>query len=379
MVSIFSNHFFNWTEQLKGSGHEIYWLDVYDSNTRVEKINFVEQIIGWRYRWDFPGRYFLKNKVPRITNLINKINERQLTTVLETTIKNIQPDVVHSFVMYLSAAPILPVMKKFPGIKWIYSSWGSDLFYYRKMENEHLKMKETFPHIDYMFADCHRDHRIATENGFTGKFLGKFPGGGGFDFKKTDALIQPFSERKIILIKGYQGLHGRCLSALEAILLLEKELKEYRILIFGVNEEVKNFVLNSELKNWGNLETVGKISQFEVMKSMGEAFIYIGNSLSDGTPNTLLEAIVMGAFPLQSNPGGATSEIIENGRNGALLENPENVNEISKIIKWALQNQKHLKEGVEFNLVKIKPKLERKYGKDRVLEKYKHIEDNLKY
>lgn len=66
MVSIFAPHFFNWTEQLKGSGHEIYWLDVFDSNTEVEKIDFAQQITGWRYKWDFPGRYFLKKKSSRI-------------------------------------------------------------------------------------------------------------------------------------------------------------------------------------------------------------------------------------------------------------------------------------------------------------------------
>ena len=48
MVSIFSSHFFNWVKQLESSGHQIYWLDVYDSNTKVKEIEFVEKIIGWR-------------------------------------------------------------------------------------------------------------------------------------------------------------------------------------------------------------------------------------------------------------------------------------------------------------------------------------------
>ena len=50
MLSIFAPHFFNWTEQLRDSGHEIYWLDIKDSNTHVKQIDFVEQIIGWRYK-----------------------------------------------------------------------------------------------------------------------------------------------------------------------------------------------------------------------------------------------------------------------------------------------------------------------------------------
>ena len=83
MVSIFAPHFFNWTEQLKDSGHEVYWLDVFDSNTHVEKIDFAEQITGWRYKQDFKGRYFLKSKAPILNKFINILNERKLTDVLE--------------------------------------------------------------------------------------------------------------------------------------------------------------------------------------------------------------------------------------------------------------------------------------------------------
>src|SRR5690606_17179859 len=105
MVSIFAPHFFNWTEQLKNSGHDVYWLDVFDSNTKVKQIDFVTQIVGWRYRWDFPGRYCLKSKVPGVTRIINKLNERKINAILEKKVQEIKPDVVHSFVMYLAGVP----------------------------------------------------------------------------------------------------------------------------------------------------------------------------------------------------------------------------------------------------------------------------------
>ena len=53
--------------------------------------------------------------------------------------------------------------------------------------------------------------------------------------------------------------------------------------------------------------------------------------------NTLLEAIVMGAFPIQLNPGGVTSEIIENGNNGLLIENPDSVLGIIITVQSLLQ------------------------------------------
>src|SRR5690606_22864170 len=115
-----------------------------------------------------------------------------------------------------------------------------------------------------------------------------------------------FSARKTILIKGYQGLLGRCNVILRAISNLHYELKDYEILVFAANSEVENFAKEAGLKKWNNFKVVGKISHEEVLRIMGETNIYIGNCISDGTPNTMLEALIMGAFPIQSNPGGAT-------------------------------------------------------------------------
>ncbi len=45
----------------------------------------------------------------------------------------------------------------------------------------------------------------------------------------------------------------------------------------------------------------------------------------------------MGAFPIQLNPGGVISEIIENGNNGLLIENPDSVLGIIITVQSLLQ------------------------------------------
>ncbi len=377
MLSIFAPHFFNWTEQLRNTNHEVYWLDIFDSNTKVQRIDFAEQIIGWRYRWVHPGRYFLKKKALGITRLINIFNERHFQQQLEKQIQKIRPDVVHSFVMYLGGVPALPVMKKYPRIKWIYSAWGSDMFFYQKKAEYLADMKKTLPYINYMFADCHRDYSIAKEHGFKGKLLGVYPGGGGFDFESFDRLIRNQENRNIILIKGYQGLHGKSISVLKAILNLKNNLKDYRIIIFGSAPEVFKFVEGSSLREFKNLEIYGKLPYYNLMKLMGQSFIYIGNSSSDGMPNTLLEAIIMGAFPIQSNPGGATAEIIKDGKNGLLIENPKDSNAISEILLKAINSPELRKSAMFYNNTFLKPNLERENIKKRVLAKYAYIENQL--
>jgi len=379
MVSMFSNHFFRWTEQLRESGHEVYWLDVFDSNTKVEKIDFVHQIIGWRYKINYPGRYFIKNKIPRLNKLINQVNERDLSEFFEKTLREIKPDMVQSFVLQSAGYPILKIMKKHPRITWVFSAWGNDLYYRQQTGEEDLKnIKKTLPEFDYMFSDCLRDHHVAKSHGFKGEFLGAFPGGGGYDLNKYKLDITPFELRKNILIKGYQSHLGRCNIILEAIVKQKQFLSNYKIIVFGGNDSVKKFIVENGLLSWENFVFLELIPHREVLKLMGKSLLYLGNSISDGMPNTLLEAIIMGAFPIQSNPGGATAELIEDGKNGILINNPEDSEEIFKLIQAALNNPSKMQEGVEFNLNEVRPRLEREYVKRQVLSKYDLIEKKLK-
>ncbi|MBZ9729752.1 glycosyltransferase [Salegentibacter sp. JZCK2] len=377
MISMFSNHFFRWTEQLKKSNYEIYWVDVFDSNTKVKKIDFVNQIIGWRNKVKYPGKYFIKQNLPGVHNLIIKINQRDLSTTVEKIINEINPDVVHSFIMQSATTPLIETMRKFPEIKWVYSAWGNDLYYRQQNKQDLEKIKKTLPEIDYMFADCLRDFYVAKEFGFKGTYLGTFPTGGGYEFDIYDPYITPIEERTTILIKGYQGKLGRCNSVLRSIIPLRNDLKKYNIIVFGATKEVSDFVKKTELNHWSNFKMLLNISHLEVLKLMGLAKIYIGNNISDGLPNTLLEAIIMGAFPIQSNPGGASEEIINEGVNGFLISNPEDSEEIKMQIIKAVNLQQELISAVNYNLENIKPKLERERVKNDVIKKYQLIENRL--
>lgn len=377
MISMFSNHFFRWTEQLRDSGHEIYWIDVYDSNTHVKKIEFVDQITGWRNKIKYPGRYWIKKNSPKLYNFINRINQRDLAQIFESKLLEINPDLVHSFVMYSACVPIYNVMKRYSRIKWVFSAWGNDLFFYQNETQMLHDMKLVLPELDYMFADCDRDFQIAKNHGFQGKFLGVYPGGGGYEFELYDPYIKPFSQRRIILIKGYQHKFGRCNIVLEAISMLQEQLAGYEIIVFAASKEVLEYSKEKHLDIWKNLTIYGLLPQNEILEIMGKSQIYIGNSISDGMPNTLLEAIIMGAFPIQSNPGGATAEFIINGKNGLLIENPENADGIRDLIQRAILDRVFLKKGAEYNFKNIKPKLEKDSVRKLVLDKYRFIEQNL--
>jgi glycosyltransferase involved in cell wall biosynthesis len=110
----------------------------------------------------------------------------------------------------------------------------------------------------------------------------------------------------------------------------------------------------------------------ELLNYMGKAAIHIANSNSDGMPNALLEAVSMGAFPIQSNPGGVTEEVITPSKNGFLIENVNDHHHIANLITESLQNNDLRSNAQEYNVLlmdkhynrfKLRPKIASLYHK----------------
>ncbi|NNC46479.1 MAG: glycosyl transferase family 1, partial [Winogradskyella sp.] len=102
LVSMNSVHFQRWTDQLKDSGHEIYWFNVRDG-VYVNQLAWVNQIVGWKLKYPkLKGRHFLKKYAPWFYKLISSLLERDTAKVFENYLLKIKPDVVHSFALYVS-------------------------------------------------------------------------------------------------------------------------------------------------------------------------------------------------------------------------------------------------------------------------------------
>ena len=376
LVSMPSIHFYRWTDQLKNEGHEILWFDIIDGGKKVEQLNWVKQFVGWKLKRNYFGRYFVKSKFRKLYRFLQRFNENDTAKEFERVLKKENPDIVHSFALYVSCTPIYQTMMKYRDIKWVYSSWGSDLYYFQN-QREYLKdIKTVLPRVNYLFTDCKRDFKIAKKHGFKGELLGVFPGGGGFNYEETDKYVRPVLERKTILVKGYQGRSGRAIQVLQAIELILDTLQKFQIIVFGADDEVEDYIHNNKLSDKISVIVLSRnnfLPHDKILKMMGEALIYIGNSNSDGMPNTLLEAVVQGAFPIQSNPGGASSEVITNCKNGFLIEDCNNLEEITGLIIKAVSNIDLIEKAFQINQKQVKPQFERMLIKNQILNAYKKV------
>lgn len=372
MVSIPNHHFFQWVDQLKDSGHDVVWFDASDGGTTVERINWVTQIKGWKLKWDFPMRHTFKQYFPKIYTYLQKYNERNLTAVFEKIVQEYQPDIVHSFEMRLAGLPILAVMQKRHSIPFIYSSWGSDLFYHEQLGITQSTVTSFLERVDYLITDCWRDYNIAVANGYTNVFLGVFPGNGGITIDTTK--IKDSQERDTIIIKGYDDGVGMASKVIEALALVPIPLiRNYNLLIYSADASIVYQLKNKEYFNSLKVRVINRgafISNAELLAIMGQSVLHIGNSISDGMPNALLEAMGMGAFPIQSNPGKVSEEVIENGINGILIKNPLDAQEIANNIEWAIVNPEVRVQAQTHNVDFIQKKCNRITLKKKIIVMY---------
>lgn len=347
-ISMPSIHVVRWLENLKHTDHEIYWLNVLGT----EKINTsdkVIQIVNWKKRRlpYIKGEYFLKKKIPQLYTIVSPYLEISANRKLEEIILQINPDVIHSFEMQTCCYPIFKTMRKFSKIRWIYSCWGNDLYYYKNFKSHERKIKLILKRVNFLHTDCIRDYKLATDLGFNGENIGVIPGGGGYDLEELNKYLMPISTRNVILIKGYQHLFGKALNVIRALENMQEKTTDYEIVVFGAHKEVIDYIATKKLpfKTFHRHE----LSQHDLIKLMGKSLIYIGNNSSDGMANTLLEAIIMNAFPIQSNPGNVTAEIIKDGINGLLINDADNINEIKDKIIFALDNPIMLTNAIMVN------------------------------
>lgn len=371
-ISMPSIHVIRWVDNLKDSGYELYWFDVTDKG-KLDATNKIHQFTNWKARKIPPikGEYFLSKRAPFLYEKVKPFLEITENEFLEKIVNEIKPDVVHSFEMQNCSYQIRKTMDKHPDLKWIYSCWGNDLYYYKNFKEHKSQIIKVLHRVNFIHTDCKRDFDIAKSLGFRGKYLGVIPGGTGYKLDELQKFKIPVEQRKIILVKGYEHIFGRGLNIIKALEEITEEIKDYEVVVFAAHSIVIEYIKQKKLP-FNTLDRHG-LKHYEVLELMGKALVYIGNSISDGMSNTLLEAIVMGAFPIQSNPGNVSEEIINNNINGLIINNPESTLEIKNLILDALKDKKRLIEAEKINSDIAISRLDFKKNRHKVIAIYNSI------
>ena len=251
----------------------------------------------------------------------------------------------------------------------ISTNWGSDIYWFQKYERHQKQITELMKASHFYSAECHRDLALATKYGFEGKFLEVSPNAGGIPTEFLLKDLVPPSGRSVILVKGYETFVGRASTALNAISEISNELMDYEVIVYSANQKTIRSVRRIREETNLNIRAIPKkrLTHPEMLNLFGTARAYVGVSLSDGISTSLLEAMAMGAFPIQTNTSCA-EEWIEDGITGKLIG--PNQEEVKNSLLQALNNDSLVDQASVVNRQKIEAKCNEEQIKLKSLKFY---------
>jgi glycosyltransferase involved in cell wall biosynthesis len=225
--------------------------------------------------------------------------------VLAALIQDLKPDLIHSMEFQHSAYLVLAardrIGKPFP--RWLATNWGSDIFLFGHQPDHARQIRRVCESIDLYSCECHRDLALGRQFGYRGPDLPVLPNSGGMDIDHVLSLRDsaPPSRRKLIMVKGYDHFAGRAMVSLAVLERFAAQLQDYTIVLFSVGARPRARALQLAEAGTLKIKIIGWAPHDEILRHFGKARIYLGISISDGISTSVLEAMAMGAFPIQTD------------------------------------------------------------------------------
>lgn len=307
----------------------------------------------WGWNWPVPwGRYRAAAVAARRSSAFAHTAQR-----LARLIDRLRPDIVHSLTIH-HAGRLTRQAREYcrrPFPKWIISNWGSDIFLFGRLDEYAEGVREAVRDCDYYWCECLRDLRLAQGLGLRGAALPIVPVCGGFDLNEAEQAggTTPPSRRRVVVLKGYQDWAGRALVGLYALRLCADLLRQrgYRVVIYtgGRDPEAVRIAARLFSQDTGiPVELLPpRTPHLEMLRTHGRARVSIGLNISDSIAISMLEAMLMGSFPIQSNTG-AGEDWIEPERTGMLFP-PEDPHPVAEAIRRALTDDELVDAAAEYN------------------------------
>jgi glycosyltransferase involved in cell wall biosynthesis len=149
-------------------------------------------------------------------------------------------------------------------------------------------------------------------------------------------------------------------------------LKDYRIKVYSVQSA--DVVMAGRLLSGRTdlaVEFLAPCSHNEMLRRHGQARVSIGLSIGDAISTSLLEAMLMGTFPIQSNTS-AWNEWVENGKT-ALIVPPDDPCAVAGAIRRAVADDALVDGASRLNWETAVARLDEKAIRPRVIGMYEEV------
>lgn len=258
----------------------------------------------------------------------------------------------------------------------MYSSWGADLDYFPKQEPTEVPYIEEFLRdTDFHITECQRDVRLAREMGFRGRVLATLPANGGMeDSLLEEAKKRGDGDREWILLKGRDQKDGdpigRAMEALEALERASADLGKFKIGLLQASKTIHVKKRAEELARRTGLEVyvLPYISTAELYEKLLRSYLFIANTINDGLPLSLVEAMTLGAVPIHSDLESIRDYVVS-GENGFLVA-WDDVDGMAKKLREAARNPIWVEKARRRNFALVKKRLLRSVVRRKMTKAY---------
>lgn len=259
-------------------------------------------------------------------------------------VDRIQPDIVHAQRIPFEGmlARVTP-----PEIPFQVSIWGNDLTLHAKgsplMDWE---TRQVLKRANGLMADAQRDLRLGLEWGLReGIPTLSVPGGGGIDWEQIHSIVDsgiplPLDLQAdvpvVINPRGFRPGSVRNDTFFKAIPDVLRDIPEAVFVCPGMTGQPDALRWVKRLGIDPSVHLLPFLPQEDLWRLFKRAMVSVSISQHDGTPNSLLEAMALGCFPVVGEIE-STREWIIDGVNGYLVD-PGHAPAVAQMIVRAMKN-----------------------------------------
>jgi glycosyltransferase involved in cell wall biosynthesis len=239
-------------------------------------------------------------------------------------VKQVNPEIIHAFRVPFEGMLASNTPNDIP---LVVSIWGNDLTLHMHGSEWMASLtRRTLRRATGLVSDTARDIRLGSSLGFSTGHSLVIPGGGGIHIKRmksgqdTAKLPAVLPDSPIVINpRGHRP--GSLLQDVffQSIPLVLEKIPQTIFVCPALSDDTEALRWVSELGIQANTLLWPTLDQPSLWAAYHHADVYVSPSIHDGTPNSLLEAMACGCFPVVGNIE-SMQEWITSGLNGLLVD-----------------------------------------------------------
>jgi glycosyltransferase involved in cell wall biosynthesis len=366
----------NWIRYFIGRGDDVFLASTFpceiDNDFPVREIEVIPVAFsGFRKSSQRPGTAPARTVRLRtaIRQWFGPLTIRRAASRLRDFIERVKPDLVHAMRIPYEGMLAADAYSARP---LVVSTWGNDFTLHATSTPLMRHYTQwTLQVADALHADCHRDVRLAREWGLDrGKPTLVVPGNGGIQSDVFYAPRQPVEDPVIINPRGFRP-YVRNEEFFQAIPLVLQKHPNAKFVFALMAGEPQAMEWIQALGITHSVELLPPLSHAEMAHAFRRAQIVASPSIHDGTPNSLLEGMACGCFPLAGDLESIREWITP--RENGLLFDPTSPASIASAINTAIENQELRRKAAGLNQEIITTRAEYRRSMQRAESFYEAI------